>query len=133
MALPTVNVIRHRLADIENALVGEADTKIVDLGATPCVPLVQPEDQKIADTIAPSGEFEMAPAEEELSIIFEIPPEFDERDLKALGQSNGSDYERLIEVNGTDALAWYYPFHWRTFQYGVYISSRGATYLTRFF
>src|SRR5262249_7805588 len=109
MTLPSINIIRSRLADVENALVDEPDTKTVDLGDAPCAPIFQPEDQKYSDIVDPSDESNTAPPDEEPPIVFEIPPGFDERDLKALGQSSGTEYERLVEVNGTDALAWYYP------------------------
>jgi hypothetical protein len=35
----------------------------------------------------------------------------------------------MIKARGTDALAWYFPFHSKIAQHGIYISSRGALWL----
>jgi hypothetical protein len=129
MTLPTVKAIRNRLAEIENAITDEPYTSDVDLGDIPCVPISQPEEPKFSDIISPNNLAE-EPGDDEPSIIFEIPPDFDERAVREmLGQVEGSEFERLIEVRGTDALAWYFPFHWRTAQHGIYISSKGAFWL----
>jgi hypothetical protein len=62
------------------------------------------------------------------SIIFEIPPELDDRQVReALSQHPGRDFERLAQQNGVDALGWYLPFHQRIAQHGIYISSAGAS------
>jgi hypothetical protein len=41
----------------------------------------------------------------------------------------GSKFEQLIKARGTDALAWYFPFHSKIAQHGIYISSRGTLWL----
>jgi hypothetical protein len=130
MTLPSVNIIRDRLTEIKDAIVDEPRTKHVDLGELPSVPIYRPEERKFSDIPISVENSTQMTVEEEPSIIFEIPPEFDERSLvEMLGQKEGSEFERLIEARGTDALAWYYPFHWKIAQHGIYISSKGALWL----
>jgi len=63
----------------------------------------------------------------EPSIIFEVPPDLNDRVVeKQLAQNPGSDFEQLIKAHGIDALGWYFPFHYQIAQHGIYISSAGA-------
>ena len=63
--------------------------------------------------------------DDEPVITFEIPPELDERDVRTkLGQHSGSEFEQLVKAHGTDAIGWYFPFHYQIAQHGIYISSK---------
>lgn len=75
---------------------------------------------------APALRMDEAPVDDEPSIIFEIPPEIDERQIReALGRTGSGDFERMNEVTGTDALGWYFPFHCQMAQHGIYLSAKG--------
>jgi hypothetical protein len=130
MKLPSITAIRRSLADIKDAVVDEPETSKVDLGVLSHVPIHQPDNPALSDP-----EISMPPAEgtstdEEPSIIFEIPPRLDERLIReALGHDSGHEFERLVQINGIDALGWYYPFHYQVAQHGIYLSSKGVLQL----
>ena len=97
------------------------------------MPISLPQDngEGMETSIGPqSMESAEASVDDEPSIIFEIPPDLDDRTVREqLGRNRGSRFDQLIEVNGTDALGWYFPFHYQIAQHGIYISSRGAVEL----
>jgi hypothetical protein len=130
MALPPIHQIRESLSSIEGALTDQPWTSSVDVGDIPHVvsTISQPEQNKPSSELldTPYGEF----PDEESPIIFEIPPQLDEREIQArLGERGGRDFERLIQLHGIDALGWYFPFHHRIAQHGIYISSAGVLWL----
>src|SRR5262245_37211345 len=138
MTLPSIHTIREALSQIDGALVDRPRTSRVDIGDIPCVPISRPEEvsRPEEDNTLLSAEADDAADEEmpsvpasidaEPSIIFEVPPELDDRAVeKQLGQSPGSDFEQLIKAHGIDALGWYFPFHYQIAQHGIYISSVG--------
>jgi hypothetical protein len=132
MPLPSIHTIRISLAEIDGALVDDPSTSPVDTGKIPCVQIHDPEGsvQPTEDLLgrAPSDEENDETDNDEASIIFEIPPELDDRQVReALSQHPGRDFERLVQQNGVDALGWYLPFHQRIAQHGIYISSAGAS------
>jgi hypothetical protein len=140
MAVPSIHAIRESLANVKGALIDEPWTTTVDRGDIPHVPISQPKEQTDnsqtieADPLREQKSEEPVDEEpaniEESSIIFEIPPVLAEQTIReALGRHRGSDFERLNEASGTDALAWYFPFHCRVAQHGIYISSKGALQL----
>jgi hypothetical protein len=137
MTLPSIHVIRQGLAKVEGALIDKPWPTTVDRGDVPYVPISQPKDHTDeARSVNPDSLLKETAEEsideepskiDEPSIIFEIPPTLDDRTIReTLGRHRGSDFERLNEASGTDALAWYFPFHYRIAQHGIYISSKGA-------
>jgi hypothetical protein len=136
MRLPSIHTIRISLAEIDGALVDDPSTSPVDTGKIPCVQIHDPEGgvQPTEDLLgkAPSDEENDETDNDEASIIFEIPPELDDRQVReALSQHPGRDFERLVQLNGVDALGWYLPFHQQIAQHGIYISSAGALWLAK--
>jgi hypothetical protein len=136
MRPPAVSRIRTDLEDIEGALTGDPVTSLVDLGDIPCTPISGPDDdldKPLSDSYSaefPLDDFGDDNSADDTPITFEIPPEIDEREVKTrLGSAAGSQFQRLIEVRGTDAYGWYLPFHYRIAQHGIYISSLGALQL----
>jgi len=136
MRLPSIHTIRISLAEIDGALVDDPSTSPVDTGQIPCVQIhdpeggIQPTEDLLGST--PSDEESDETDTDEASIIFEIPPELDDRQMReALSQHPGRDFERLVQLNGVDALGWYLPFHQRIAQHGIYISSAGALWLAK--
>ena len=130
MTLPSIHVIRDSLSKIEGALVDRPQTSRVDLGEIPCVPISRPEEKVTSslDSVLESRDTELEVEgliEDEPVITFEIPPELDERDVRTkLGQHSGSEFEQLVKAHGTDAIGWYFPFHYQIAQHGIYISSK---------
>jgi hypothetical protein len=130
MKLPSINAIRQSLANIKDALVDEPLTSKVDLGDVPHVPIHQPGRNGSDELQSKLPPEDSILADEEQSIIFEVPPELDDRVIrKALGQDGGSDFERLVHISGTDALGCYFPFHYQVAQHGIYLSSKGVLQL----
>jgi len=137
MALPSIHRVRDSLADIPGALIDKPSTPTsgVDIGDLPCVPINQPEHAEGQSSDATLARPESADQydqpedsiDDDTPIVFEIPPELDERTVREhLGRDQGSEFERLIEVSGTDAIGWYFPFHQTIAQHGIYISSSRA-------
>jgi hypothetical protein len=130
-SLPSINAIRNSLSEVSGALVDDPWTSPVDLGDTPSVPIHEPEPNTLTRSSL-RGETVEGNLEEEPSIIFEIPPELDDRVVaEALSESGGRNVEALIRISGVDALGWYVPFHYRVAQHGIYISSAGALWLAQ--
>jgi hypothetical protein len=134
MNIPTISSIRQSLADVKGALIDDPQTTKVNLGDVPHVPIHQPTDNSVSLQL---DGFDIPPKDEttspdvstgeEPSIIFEIPPQLDDRVVKeALGRAGGRDFERMVQAEGTDALGWYFPFHYQIAQHGIYLSSRGS-------
>jgi hypothetical protein len=96
MALPSVNIIRERLTQINDATVDEPRTTNVDFGDIPCVPIFQP-DLKFSETPTSVDNSGRISIDEEPSIIFEIPPEFDERSVTEMLGDGGR-----FKVRATD-------------------------------
>ena len=130
MSLPTIHTIRDSLENVEGALVNQPWITTVDIGDAPCVPINQPETSGPTELVDPGFRDEKpteTSTDDEQSIIFEIPPDLDDRAIQnVLGKGGGSNFERLVEAKGTDALGWYFPFHYRIAQHGIYISSVGV-------
>lgn len=130
MYLPAISAIRQSLADIKDALVDKPWTTNVSIGDIPHVPIHRPTKDVAGDALlelnAPTPWPDEAVVEDEPSIIFEIPPELDERKIReTLGRAGGGDFERMNEATGTDALGWYFPFHYQIAQHGIYLSGKG--------
>ena len=50
--------------------------------------------------------------------------------FEALSEEDIDSIEEEIQREGTDALAWYHPFHWEPrFYWGIYIKDEGINYL----
>src|SRR5262245_25178149 len=127
---PSINAIRQSLADIKDALIDEPWPSEVDLGEVPQVPIHQPQQSDAGGLESKLPPEDSALIDEEPSIIFEVPPELDDRIIReALGQDGGSDFERLVRISGTDALGCYFPFHYQIAQHGIYLSSKGILQL----
>src|SRR5262245_15312115 len=122
MKFPSINAIRQSLAEIKDALVDEPRTSKVDIDDVPHVPIHQPE-EKVPGRMDSSSELppeDSTLTGEEPSIIFEVPPELDDRAIReALGRDGGREFERLVQVDGIDALGWYFPFHYKNAQHGI--------------
>ncbi|MBR0798719.1 hypothetical protein JQ615_25355 [Bradyrhizobium jicamae] len=134
MPLPHISAVRESLADVRNALIDAPWTTNVDLGDIPHVPIHRPTqdaaEAPLSAVDAPAPRTDEAPVDDDPSIIFEIPPELDARLIRdALGRTGGGDFERLNEAIGTDALGWYFPFHYQIAQHGIYLSSKGILQL----
>src|SRR3974390_3391912 len=102
-SLPSINAIRGDLSRISAALVEDPRTTRGDVGDAPYVPIHDPESGELAS--APSEQTDEGNGDEEPTIIFEIPPELDDRAVaEALSESGGRDFEALIRLTGVDAL-----------------------------
>ena len=135
MTLPSIHIIRERLGQIKDAVIDDPMPTTVDRGDMPYAPISRPQERKEKSDAPLAGSIEEPVDEEtaiddEPSIIFEIPPDLDDRTVReTLGRYPGSNFERLTEVSGTDALGWYLPFHYHIAQHGIYISSVGTLQL----
>jgi hypothetical protein len=134
---PSIKNILYKLNDIEGCVVGEPFIETYDMGLHPHVKVNDPNLDKAIDgfsliSISEEFEYELSSATEPPPIILEIPPKIDFQKIdEFLSSVKGKEIEAKVKINALDALGWYFPFHYRQAQHGIYISSAGAIFLAR--
>jgi hypothetical protein len=139
--VPSVHAIKNALEAISGAVKDEPLPERVRLGTDPASEIWRFDPESVADsaygeTLNPvdtqeaAGDDSEGRLSDEPTVVFEVPPEITDADVKnVLGDGLG-ELERLQQIHGIDALGWYVTFHQRRFQHGVYIPVEGVVALT---
>ena len=108
-------------SDVEDYPVEELWVPERDYGMESFSPDLSPE--RIGDL---GGEESDGLAGDPPNPIFTIPPDVSIGQAKELlGDDGRKELETLRQERGVDAFAWYYPFHFPSRQWGVYIPMKG--------
>jgi hypothetical protein len=136
--IPTVNTIRDALEEISGAVRDEPLPERVQQGTDPATEiwrfdpgneLGRGSAQESVQHVEPEGDDSEDRVSDEPMVIFEVPPEITDAEVKnKLGDAPGH-LERLQQITGIDALGWYVTFHQRRFQHGVHIPVEGVVVL----
>ena len=133
-----VSKILQALERIPGALRNEPEDIGREIGDLPAALTLYDPDTLYEDTLyeetlepvsGPLGEAYSANSPDP-SPVFEIPPEIEEIDAqRILSKDAGERIQQKVLVHGIDALGWYFTFHQRSHQWGIYISISGIAHL----
>jgi len=130
LSVPSIYAVRITLEEIEGAIRLEPLAEDTASGRDLGVPVLHlGGEDRAGRALGPVDDEEAAGTFERPAVVFEVPPKVTDAEVfEALGDGAG-ELERLVQIEGTDALGSYMTFHQRAAQHGIYVPIEGIVEL----
>lgn len=130
LSVPSIYAVRIALEEIEGAIRLEPLAEDTASGRDLGVPVLHlGGEDRAGRALGPVDDEEAAGTFERPAVVFEVPPKVTDAEVfEALGDGAG-ELERLVQIEGTDALGSYMTFHQRAAQHGIYVPIEGIVEL----